>query len=199
MGTNYSKLVSEIVKKYKKNKKKKTCEVRKPDKKAQDKAVETEPDTTELKRLLASIKAWRAVCKRINNIANLIGAELDEQGFPCSVSINPVFRPETHQTYSSHVKFLLSRMQLEELAHFYKGEKRTNKRKRSLCRDEICTMALSHADSILFEEQLADRTVLVTRRVAGVSKVFTFDFKELTDKKISDLLEKFINKTFRAV
>lgn len=199
MGTNYGKMVAEVVKKYEKNKRNRVCEIRKASKKAgagrHD--ASSKMGDAELKLLMADIREWRSVCKRINNISHLMGAELDERGFPCSVSIDPIFRPDTHQTYSSQVKFVLSRMQLDELSHFFKGEKR--KHSRGPCRDEICEMALAHADSILFEENLKERKVIVTRCIVDESKVFTFAFNDLTDEKISAILERFIGKVFKSV
>ena len=198
MGTKYGKVVADIVKQYEKNKRNRACEIRKAKKRAEvENEVSVSMGDAELKHLMEGIREWRSVCKRINNIAHLIGAELDERGFPCSVSINPLFHPDTHQTYSSHVKFLLSRMQLDELAHFFKGEKKQHSR--GPCRDEICSMALAQADSIHFEENLKDRKVIVTRCVADNSKVFTFAFDELSDGKISAILEKFITRIFKAV
>lgn len=189
MAIKYGKMVSAIVKKYKKSNRDRTCSIRKADKK-----TAADPDTATLKPLMDGIREWQTVCKRINDVAHLVGAELDEQGFPCSVSIQPVFHPDTHQTYSSEVKFVLSRMQLNELIVFYKGKNRP--RTRGLCRDEICTMALAQADHLLFEENLKARNVTVTRHIAGNAKALTVSFDDLTDKKIASILGKFIRKVF---
>lgn len=184
----FSKLIGAIVKRFEK----KNAKVFQ---KAMEEELVQDTSSAMLDQML-KVEEWKKICKKINDVAHFIGAELEERGYPCSVSIAPIFHPDTHMTYSSQVVCQVALVQLEELAYLMR-RKHQGIFGHKPSREEVFDKALEVASRLSFVEDLTNRQVLVAEKIFSLEEVsFTLSFDEITKKKVKELMEGFILRSF---
>ncbi|MEO5377738.1 MAG: hypothetical protein H7832_08155 [Magnetococcus sp. DMHC-6] len=149
-----------------------------------------------LSELIAKIEEWKVISRKINDVTHFIGAKLEENGYPCSASISPIFHPDTHQTYSNQALFQVALVQLDDLSTFMKKNRHGLFNHRP-CRDEVCSKALEVASCIRFIEDLTHRRVKIEEKIFSKEVIsYTLSFDKINKKKIKEIMENFILKAF---